>query len=140
MTEVISSALNFMRLSFSESLPELSEAVADRGVVDVVADLDDEPADERRVDLEPQHGGPAERPGEGLAQRVGLGVAERYGGPDGDWLAILPRVPGRPGGPADRPEQAEPAVTVQHAEKVHDRRQGTAVERPDQHPVLLFAR
>src|SRR5450755_3254152 len=100
MTEVISSALNFMRLSFGESFPELSEAVADRGVVDVVADLDDEPADQRRVELEPQHGGPAERPGERLAERVRLGVAERHGGPDGDRLAALPRVPGRPRGPA----------------------------------------
>src|SRR5260221_88861 len=36
MTEVISSALNFMRLSFNQSLAELFQAVADRGVEDVL--------------------------------------------------------------------------------------------------------
>src|SRR3954468_1586617 len=64
MTEVISSALNFMRLPFDQSLAELFESVSDRGVVHVVADLDDQPPDQRGVDLEPDDGRGAEHPGE----------------------------------------------------------------------------
>src|SRR3954454_458092 len=52
MTEVISSALNFMRLPFDQALSELFQAVADRGVIDVVADLHDQAADQGRVDFE----------------------------------------------------------------------------------------
>src|SRR6187200_1182753 len=49
ITELISSALNFMRLSFDQSLAKLFESVADGGVDDLVADLDDQPADQGRV-------------------------------------------------------------------------------------------
>src|SRR4051794_3212644 len=57
MTEVISSALNFMRLPFDQSVAELFQTVADRRVVDVVADLDDQPPDQGGVDLEAEHRG-----------------------------------------------------------------------------------
>src|SRR5258708_40145734 len=52
ITEVISSALNFMALSFDEAVAELLEPRPDRGVIDVVADLDDQPSDQRGVDRE----------------------------------------------------------------------------------------
>src|SRR5689334_7849898 len=52
MTEVISSALNFMSLSFDQAPSELFEAVAQRGVVHLVADLDDQPAEQAGVDLQ----------------------------------------------------------------------------------------
>src|SRR3954464_13804187 len=59
MTEVISSALNFMRRPFDQSLAKLFESSADRGVVDVVADLDDHPPDQRGVHLVADDGGGA---------------------------------------------------------------------------------
>src|SRR3954469_19868061 len=56
ITEVISSALNFMGLSFDESAADRLEAGADRGVVEIVTDLDDQATDQRRVDLQCDHG------------------------------------------------------------------------------------
>ena len=81
MTEVISSALNFMRLPFDQSLSELFQAVADRGVVDVVADLDDQAADQGRVDLEREDGvPPTVRPAARGGRRPGRRSAGRPSG------------------------------------------------------------
>src|SRR3954453_20141444 len=77
MTEVISSALNFMRLPFDQSLAELFQSVADRGIVEVVADLDDQAADQAGVDHVPDHGGGAQHRGEPVAERGPLAVVER---------------------------------------------------------------
>src|SRR3954465_9526881 len=46
ITELISSDLNFMSLPFDQAMAKLLEPGAYRGVVDVVADLDDQPADQ----------------------------------------------------------------------------------------------
>src|SRR3954454_22279261 len=51
MTELISSALNFMRLSLDQAMAELLEPAAHRGVVYVVADLDDQPPEQGGIDL-----------------------------------------------------------------------------------------
>src|SRR3954452_245214 len=88
ITEVISSALNFMRLPFDQSLAELFESIADRGVVDVVADLDDEAPDQGGVDHQTDHGRGAKHPGEPVAERRLLGVVERDGRLDADLLVV----------------------------------------------------
>ena len=49
MTELISSALNFMRLSFDQSLTKLCEPALRRRVVTEVADLDHQAGDQIRV-------------------------------------------------------------------------------------------
>src|SRR3954453_19650525 len=128
MTEVISSALNFMRLPFDQSLAELFESVPDRGVVDVVADLDAQPADQAGVDLEPDDGCRGEHPGEAVAQGALLPLVEGDRRPDEDRPAVLPAVPDRPGLAGDRAQQAEPAVAVEHAEEAGDDRQGSPLE------------
>src|SRR4051812_40625210 len=88
MTDVISSALNFgIRLPFDQALSELFQTVADRGVVDVVAHLDAQPADQGRVDFQLEDGGAADGPRQPLAERVGLGVRQRDGRADGDRVA-----------------------------------------------------
>src|SRR2546430_2054688 len=87
ITEVISSALNFMRLPFDQSLAELFESVSDRGVVDVVADLDDQPPDQGGVDHEPDHGRGAEHALD-LALLLG-GVDDRLGVGAGDLGNVL---------------------------------------------------
>src|SRR5215217_7930567 len=69
ITEAISSALNFMRLPFHQSLAKLFEPVADRGVEDVVADLDDQAADQAGVDLVVHDRRGGEHPGEAVAER-----------------------------------------------------------------------
>src|SRR4051794_35840513 len=93
MTEVISSALNFMRLPFDQSLAELFESVSDRGVVQIVADLDDQPPDQGRVDRVPDDGRGADHPRQPLAERGPLPLVERDGGRDGDLPAVLTTVP-----------------------------------------------
>src|SRR5262245_2497495 len=74
MTELISSALNFMRLPFDQSMAELLEPAAHRGVIDLVADLDDETADQGGVDHVGRQGRRGEHAGEPLAQRLPLRV------------------------------------------------------------------
>src|SRR3954451_6692487 len=69
MTEVISSALNFMGLSLDEAAAELFQAGADRRVVDVVADLDDQAADQRRVDFQGDDGRGLDHRGQAVAER-----------------------------------------------------------------------
>src|SRR5205809_172707 len=69
MTEVISSALNFMGLSFDESAADRLEAGADRGVVHIITDLDDQPADQRRVNLQGDHGRGVDHRGQAVADR-----------------------------------------------------------------------
>src|SRR3954451_3213676 len=118
MTEVISSALNFMGLPFDQSSAELFEVAADRGVVDVVADLDDQAADERRVDLvTDDRGGAADQAGQAAAQRLALALVERDGRPYGHRHAVLAAVPEGPGLPGDRRQEPQAAVTVQDLEE-----------------------
>ena len=47
--------------------------------MDLVADLDDQPADEGPVDLKPEHGCGPEHAGEPVAQGAGLGVGQGDG-------------------------------------------------------------
>src|SRR5262245_60239109 len=123
MTEVISSALNFMRLSFDQSLAKLFESVADRGVVDVVADLDDQPPDQGRVDDEPDDGRGAEHLREPLGERGLLGIVERDGRLDDDLPAVPAPVRELARRADDRGKGCEPAVTVQDPEEADNRGQ-----------------
>src|SRR5512142_1382924 len=68
MTEVISSALNFMRLPFDQAMAKLFQTVPHRGVVDVVADLDDQPPDQGRVHHDVQDRGRGEHRAEPIAE------------------------------------------------------------------------
>src|SRR4051812_9974415 len=111
-----------MRLPFDQSLAELFELVADRGIVDVVADLDDKAPDQAGVNLEVNDRCGAEHFRQAVAKRVLLSVVERTGRPDDHRLAVLAFVPERPGSPGDRVDRTEPAVTVEHAEELDDRR------------------
>src|SRR3954447_4573502 len=70
MTEVISSALNFMRLPFDQAIAKFLEMIADRGVVDAAARLDAQAADQRRVDAQGQHWGRVEQPRQPVAERL----------------------------------------------------------------------
>src|SRR3954452_15982601 len=49
MTELISSALNFMRLPFDQSMAKLCESVLHRRIIKVVANLDDQAADQAGI-------------------------------------------------------------------------------------------
>src|SRR4051794_20045052 len=129
MTEVVSSALNFMRLPFQQAMTEFFEMVADRAVVDVVARLDDHASDQRRVDLEGQHRGPPEESSQLVSERVELRLVERDGRANRDRPAILPTVPCLPGDACDGGEQVQPSVPVEDAEEAEDRRQGSPFER-----------
>src|SRR3954463_8754954 len=117
MTEVISSALNFMRLPFQQAMTEFFEVVADRGVVDVVARLDDHAPDQRRVDLKGQDRGRAEESSQPIAERVLLRLVERDGRADGDGPAVLAAVPEFPADACDRGDQVQPAMPVEDAEE-----------------------
>ena len=79
--------------------------VADRAVVDVVARLDDQAPDQRRVDLEGQHRGRAEQPCQPVAERVLLRLVERDGRADRDRPAVLAAVPEFPADACDRGDQ-----------------------------------
>src|SRR5215218_7514251 len=110
MTEVISSALNFIRLSFDQSLAKLFQPVSDRGVVDVVADLDDQAPDQGGVDQVPDDGLGGEHPLEPLAERGRLAVVERDRRGDGDLPAVRPPVPELAGYPGHGAERCQAAV------------------------------
>src|SRR5208282_665271 len=77
MTELISSALNFMRLSFDQSLAKLEEAALDRGIITDVADLDDQSPDQACVRGDIQDRRRAGQPGEPIAKRIQLVLIER---------------------------------------------------------------
>src|SRR5262245_52323746 len=140
MTEVISSALNFMRLPFDQSLAELFESVAEGGVVDVVTDLDDQAPDQAGIDLEPDDRRGAERTGEPVAQGGLLVVVQRRGRADRDRPAVLATVVELPRRPRDRPERAQAPVAVQDAEESDDDRQGPPFEDVQEDALLLRRR
>ena len=131
-----------MRLPFDQSLAELFQTVAHRGVVDVVADLDDQ----------------ARRSGRGRPRGAGRGwrssirpsrsrrrgllrLVERHGRADGDRPAVLPAVPDRPRR-AQRSAPSRPSRPwrLSTRRKSDDDRQGPALERLDEDPVLLGRR
>src|SRR6478752_500308 len=89
ITEVISSALNFMGLSFDESAADRLQAGADRGVVDLVSDLDDQAPDQRRVDLQGDHGRGVDHRGQPVAERGLLPLVERDGRADRHRLSVV---------------------------------------------------
>src|SRR4051794_11124033 len=140
ITELISSALNFMRLPFDQSMAELLESAAHRGVVYVVADLDDQPPDQGGIDLERQQGRRSEHAAEPVAERFTLRIVERDGRADEDRAAVLLAVPERPRLAGDRGDQPQPTMPVEHPEEPDDHRQGPVLERGGQDPVLLPGR
>src|SRR4051794_24319403 len=137
MTEVISSALNFMRLPFHQAMTEFFEMVADRAIVDVVARLDDHASDQGRVDLDGQHRGPAEESCQPVAERVLLPFVERDGRADRDRPAVLAAVPYLPADACDRGDEVQAAMPVEDAEEAEDRRPGSPFERLGEDAVLL---
>src|SRR5689334_76681 len=77
ITELISSALNFMRLSFDQSLAKLFETVADGGVDDLIADLDDKSTDQGLVGGDVHDGRGAGHLGQAPAEGLLLALIER---------------------------------------------------------------
>src|SRR5687767_2540191 len=121
--ELVATVLELPGPALGQPVAELGQATAERGVVDVVADLDDQAADQGGIDLQAQdRGGAAEQAAELLPEGVLLGVVQRDGGPHRHRLPVLEPVPGRPGPPDDRPQEAEPAVAVQDAQEPDDQR------------------
>src|SRR4051794_31918472 len=113
---LVATALDLAIPAPGEPVAELGQAIADRGVVDVVADLDDQAADQGGIDLQaPDRGGAAEQEAKRPAEGVLLGVVQGDGGSHRHRLPVLEAVPGRPGPSDDRCQQAEPAVAVQDA-------------------------
>ena len=108
MTELISSALNFMRLSFDQSLAKLCEPVFHRRVIKVVADLDDQAADQCgsveicRIGVAPVMPASA---GGGLF----LAFIERNRRADVDRNPVVPLVPDLPGLAGQRGQTAPAA-------------------------------
>src|SRR3954452_2889476 len=68
ITELISSALNFMRLPFDQSLADLFETILYGSIADLVADLDDQAADQRGIGRDFHHGGRGDHPAHPLAE------------------------------------------------------------------------
>src|SRR5271157_4707750 len=68
ITELISSALNFMRLPFDQSLAKLFETVLYGGVTHLISNLDDQAADQRRIGRDLHHGSGGNHPAYLLAE------------------------------------------------------------------------
>src|SRR3974377_1804882 len=56
ITELISSALNFMRLPFDQPLAKLFKTVLFGSVTDLIPNLDNQPTDERGIGRDLHHG------------------------------------------------------------------------------------
>src|SRR5215218_9912986 len=76
-TETISSGLNFITAPREELIADGFDAGADGTVEHLVPDLDDHPAQDRRVDPGGQHRLHAGRVPDRLPQVLGLGVGQR---------------------------------------------------------------
>ena len=131
ITELISSALNFMRLSFDQSLAKLCEPAPHRGVVDVVADLDDQARRSAR--------GRSRRAGSGVPPIIAAsrsrracnwssssGTAERT--VDRDRRLRRSQIARASRG--DRRRAGRAAVAVEHAEEPHDQARRRGPRRP----------
>src|SRR5690606_5881663 len=105
---------------FDQPLAYLYETVAHRGVVDLVADLDDEAADEVGVGRDLEDRGPRDDPFELLPQGLRLGVVERGGDADLHRDQAAAAVPLAAGLLGDVGREAEPAVAVEDAEEAED--------------------
>src|SRR5215470_13766976 len=75
ITELISSALNLMRLPFDQAMAYQCETALHRRVVHLIADLDDQAADQRRIGGQAQDGGAGDQPLQAVAEGLDLVVA-----------------------------------------------------------------
>ena len=131
ITELISSALNFMRLSFDQSLAKLCESVLHRRVVTVVTDLDDQAPDQIRVGRDAR-GSACRRPGgEPVAEGLQLALVERDGRANREpGSRRLRRSQIARASRATTAEQAQPLVAIEDAQEPEDQARGPARRRP----------
>ncbi len=95
MTELISSALNFMHLSFDQSLAKLCESVFHRRVITVVTDLDDQSPDQIRVSRDQEDRRGAGHGGEPVTECLQLIFVKGHGRPHLHRNPLVAAVPDR---------------------------------------------
>src|SRR5579883_616453 len=136
ITELISSALNFMRLSFDQALAKLGESVLHRRIVKLIADLDDQAPNQVGIGRDRDDGRAVDQAGQPLLEGIQPGRVERDRRADPDRNPPVPPVPEGPGFPQDRPQDLEPAVAVEDSEEPQHQPGGTALEDLAEHPIL----
>src|SRR5213082_1307990 len=99
MTELISSALNFMGLPFDQSLAKLGESVLHRRIVKMIADLDDQAPDQAGIGRDRHDRRAVDQAGEPLLEGIQLRLVERDCRADLDRNPTVPPVPEGPGFP-----------------------------------------
>src|ERR1017187_1616739 len=140
MTELISSALNFMRLSFDQSLAKLCEPALRRRVVTEVTYLDHQAGDQIRVGRNLQERRRPGQPGKPFAQRLQLALVqrERRANLDGD-SSIAP-VPDGASLPGHDTDGTKSLVTIEDPQEPQDQATSAALEKVDQDAVFLGSR
>src|SRR5262245_36727710 len=128
-TEAISSALNLIAASLHQLVPDVGQAGADGAVVDPVADLDHQAAEQVGIDPRLQDRLPPERGAQLLLEALALVVGQRRGALDADADVSGPLLVEAPVRGQDRPEQVEPFVLVGHEEEVEEKVAGPALQR-----------
>src|SRR5262249_22676848 len=137
MTELISSALNLMGLPFDQSLAKLAEPILHRGIVKLVADLDDQAPDQVGIGRDRHDRRAVDQAGQSWAEGIQLRLVEGDRRADAHGNPPVPLVPEGPGLAEDRPEDAEAAVAVEHPEEPQHQAGGAALEELAEHPILL---
>ena len=129
-----------MRLPFDQSMAKLCESALDRRIVKVVTNLDDQTPDQAGVGQHIQDRGAVDQGCEPVAEGLQLPVVERDGRADADRDPAVATVPDGLGLATDRPQQAEPVMTIEHAEEAKDQAAGPTVEDLEQDAVPLGPR
>jgi hypothetical protein len=127
--ERIPPGLKLMYSVLDQPAPQDIEPVADRCVVDIIPDLDDQSADQCGVDLQADDRRRPEHLGEALRKLVPFLLGQGDSRSDCYRLAVLATIPDRACLADDRGEDAEPIMSVEDAQKTYDRRQSPAIER-----------
>src|SRR5947209_12924391 len=129
-TETISSGLNLMTAALQELVPNARETGADGRIVQPIADLHNQAADQVGIDAGFQHGFAVKGVAELVQQPLALVVGERDGAANlhahaaGAAVANLPRLR------QDGPDDPEPLVLVEHEEEVDQEVAGAPAQRP----------
>ena len=118
ITEAISSALNLMDTPIDHLLAYLLQLVGDGAVVDGVADAEDGPGDQGRIDCRLQDGLPAQGGGQRGGDPLGLGRRHGRRGRHADADLTARFLVNFAGLPPDRPQAIQPAVPRHDLEKI----------------------
>ena len=140
MTELISSALNFMRLSFDQSLAKLGQSAFHRRIITAVTNLNDQAPDEAGIsgDIEDRRG--PGHCGEPVTQGLQLILIKGHGRPHLHRKTPVAAVPGGACLTGDDRKQVEPFVPVQDTEEPKNRLRRSILKELGENPVLVGRR